>query len=364
MQRLLLTFVMLSSNFCYSFSSSSSSSSSPTSSLATNDEGIRGLGSRIIGGRVASPMRHPYYTHLDIYYQSGSVYFCGGSLVAPDVILTAAHCIYSTDDRVARITAKVNYTQDTGRRTGYEYVRKVAKQIQYPTYNTYKNTGDVALLVLDRAVTGVPLVKLNGVSTVPIVGKSLTVVGFGDTSNGNGVFPEYLLEVSVPAVSQQDCNDANSYKGTISETAMLCAGPTQGGRDSCGGDSGGPLVVSGASANDDVQVGVVSFGEGCALANLPGVYARVSTYLGWIQDTICRTSNVPPMSCQNSLKPSPKPSSAPTIKVKPTRKPTKKKLQTRRPTLPPTEEPSEAPVAPPVESPVGLPTIPVATPVF
>jgi trypsin len=361
MKGILWTILLLSSKCCYSVSSSSSASSA---FMATSDEEIRRLESRIVGGKMANPMRHPYYTYLDVYYQSGSTYFCGGSLVAPDMILTAAHCIDSTDDRVTRITAKVNYTQDTGRRTGYEYVRKVAKQIQYPTYDAYKNTGDVALLVLDRAVTGVPFVKLNGASTIPIVGQALTVVGFGDTSNGNGVFPEYLLEVSVPAVSQQDCNDANSYKGTISETAMLCAGPTRGGKDSCGGDSGGPLVIYGANAKDDIQVGVVSFGMGCALANLPGVYARVSTYLGWIQDTICRTSKSPPLSCQNSLKPSPPLSSAPTVKPKPTKKPTRKKLQTRRPTLPPTEEPSEAPVAPSVESPVVFPTRPVLPPVF
>ena len=169
------------------------------------------------------------------------------------------------------------------------------------------------------------------------------MVGFGDTSNGERIFPDYLLEVSVPAVSQKDCNDQNSYAGIIVETAMLCAGLTRGGKDNCGGDSGGPLVVPGASATDDVQVGIVSFGKGCGLANFPGVYSRVSTYLGWMQDTICKTSKSPPLSCRNSLKPTSQPSLAPTIKPKPnskpTRKPTRKKAPTRRPTLPPTVEP-------------------------
>jgi secreted trypsin-like serine protease len=105
------------------------------------------------------------------------------------------------------------------------------------------------------------------------------------TTNGHAITHESCVElirlVSVVTFHLVDC--ILQLKGTISETAMLCAGPTRGGKDSCGGDSGGPLVVHGASAKDDVQVGVVSFGMGCALANLPGVYARVSTYLGWIQ---------------------------------------------------------------------------------
>jgi trypsin len=360
---ILIHLVLISSNCCYSSSLSSSSSAS----IATNDEESRRLGGRIIGGKNANPTRYPYYTYLDINFQSNMVSLCGGSLVAPDMILTAAHCISSTDDRITGITAKVNYTQDTGRKTGYEYIRKVTKQIRYPTYNWNKNTGDVALLLLERAVTGVPLIKLNSVSTVPIVGQSLTVVGFGDTSNGNNVFPDYLLEVSVPTVSHQDCNDGNSYKGTIVEAAMICAGPTRGGKDSCGGDSGGPLVVPGASAIDDVQVGVVSFGQNCAVANFPGVYARVSTYLVWIQDTICKNSQSPPSSCRNALRPTPQPSLSPTTKpkpnFKPTRKPTRRRPPTRRPTFPPTEEPSQAPVMPPIESPVGITLEPVSTPV-
>jgi secreted trypsin-like serine protease len=81
------------------------------------------LESRIIGGKVANPMRYLYYTNLDITYKFGNTYFCGGSLVAPEMVLTAAHFINSTDDRITQITAKVNDTQEKCQRTGYEYIR-------------------------------------------------------------------------------------------------------------------------------------------------------------------------------------------------------------------------------------------------
>jgi secreted trypsin-like serine protease len=356
----------------------------------------RRLENRIVGGRVANPMRFAYYTYLNIDYESGLTYLCGGSLVAPDMILTAAHCIYPSDDPIIKITAIVNYTQTTKRQTGFEYIRRVTKQIQYPKYNWDKSIGDVALLLLQRAVTGVPLLNLNNVSTVPLVGQSLTVLGFGDTSPGKAVFPKNLLEVSVPAVSQQDCNDDNSYQGTIVESAMLCAGFEMGGKDSCGGDSGGPLIVPGASAKDDILVGVVSFGRGCALANLPGVYTRISTYQTWIKESICQSSQSPPLSCQSSVKPRAQPTVAPIRKLtlKPTRKPPSKNpthtatrkpsknpthTATRKPSKNPTQiptrkqplthnptfSPTEAPIAPSFESPAAeSPKDPISTPVI
>jgi secreted trypsin-like serine protease len=270
--------------------------------------------------------------------------------------------------------ATVNFTRSTTRQTGYEVIRKITKQIKYPKYDRETFSGDVALLLLERVVSGIPILKLNNLFTVPMVGQYLKVIGFGDTTDGNAVYPNNLLEVSVPKVSQQDCNDKNSYKGKIFESDMLCAGLKQGGKDSCRGDSGGPLIIPGASAEDDIQVGVVSFGRGCALPNFPGVYARVSTYLTWIQNSICQTSQSPPLSCGNNVKPTAQPfvtpSKRPTIKPTrtptrvPTRTPTRKRAPTRRPTLPPTNAPSEAPIAPFSESPVESPIDHVSTPVF
>jgi secreted trypsin-like serine protease len=209
----------------------------------------------------------------------------------------------------------------------------------------------LGILILDRPVNGVPLIKLNSISSTPKVGKALSVIGFGYIDNEE-TNPEYLMEVSVPTVSQQDCNDSDSYDGKIDPSTMICAGFPQGGKDSCSGDSGGPLFIQGKTANEDIQVGIVSFGDasGCAEPDFPGVYTQVSTYVKWIQDTICQNSKFKPSTCANVNPPTP------------TKKPTRKR--TPSPTFPPTEEPSEAPVEPPVQSPVSNPVkSPVSTPV-
>jgi secreted trypsin-like serine protease len=272
---------------------------------------------RIIGGKLTVPTQYPYFTYLEIFYRSSNG-LCGGSLVAPDMVLTAAHCIHPSNGIIYRILAKVNYTQNTGNLTGYEYVRNVRKQIPFPKYDILRNSGDVALLLLDQPVIGVPLIKLNAISRTPSVGQPLTMIGFGDTSNGKREFPKYLLEVSVSTVSQKDCNDENSYEGKIIETDMICAGNTSsGGKDACGGDSGGPLLVTGRSILDDIQVGISSFGEECGRPDFPGVYTRVSTYLPWIQDMICQVSQKKPSSCIKTRNPI---RSRPTLKP---RKPTK-----------------------------------------
>jgi len=92
-----------------------------------------------------------------------------------------------------------------------------------------------------------------------------------------------LQEVDVPIVSNATCN--TSYGGEITAN-MICAGYAQGGKDACYGDSGGPLFVPDETGTGWVQVGVVSWGEGCALPNYYGVYARVSRYQSWIESYV------------------------------------------------------------------------------
>jgi secreted trypsin-like serine protease len=119
--------------------------------------------------------------------------------------------------------------------------------------------GDAALILLDRPVVGVPLIKINGISTKPSDGQSVTVIGHGATSNQD-TLPNSLMKVSQSVISHQDCNDKNSYDGSIVFSAMLYAGAPEGGKGDCYGDSENPLLIRGNNPNEDIQVGIVSFG--------------------------------------------------------------------------------------------------------
>jgi len=111
------------------------------------------------------------------------------------------------------------------------------------------------------------------------------VTGWGSTIATGGGYPRPLYQVQVPLVSSTDCNDANSYGGEVTPR-MICAGLTQGGKDSCDGDSGGPLVVKDAQGGWRLQAGIVSWGDGCARKNKFGVYSRVAVLSAWAKMVI------------------------------------------------------------------------------
>lgn len=246
----------------------------------------RVLSPRIVGGDTADPTRYPYYTALNSA--------CGGSLIWPDVVLSAAHCFIDNPD--ALIMAYVNRTM-TDSPTAFEYPRTVEAVVFHPNYNPATEANDVMLLKLSSAVDEVTPVMLNTVRGVPADGEALRVFGFGDTTNLEEVFPSELQVVDVNAVSFEDCNDEDSYDGGIIDDIMLCGGVEGGGKDSCQGDSGGPIVVAGSGPDEDVLVGLSSFGVGCGEPNFPGVYARVSSYVEWIQASLCELSDRPPPNC-------------------------------------------------------------------
>jgi hypothetical protein len=279
---------------------------------------LREFTSRIVGGTPAGTNEFKFIASLG---------GCGGSLIAPGIILTAAHC--AGNIRSARIgSSKAN---------SGGVVKKVVTECVHPNYQSSTTTNDYMLLKLDSLVdiNQYPPIQLNNNKAVPKTNQILTVIGFGATSEGGSV-SNSLLKVNVPANSHQQCNQ--QYGGSIVESVMFCAGEKSGGKDSCQGDSGGPIFE--IRGGTPVQLGVVSFGEGCARPNRSGVYSRVSGAYDWIQTTMVKLNNGDTSGCRGG-KPSP-PSTSPA--KTPTRKPVR--VPTKRPTESPTEEPV-APVGPP-----------------
>lgn len=250
---------------------------------------------RIIGGETTSTTQWPWMTAL-VYRSSASSYdgqFCGASLIHPRWVLTAAHCFLDRNDEidtsveVDAVIGRTDLTGGDGRRI------EVSRIVVNPGYTPANDDGDIALLELAEAVSDVTPVRLPGPiygTHFAVDGSQATVLGWGNASATGTDYPENLQKLGQPLVDSATCQSA--YTSRPITDNMLCAGDGLGGRDSCQGDSGGPLVISGADGAS-VQVGVVSFGEGCAQPDTYGVYARVSRYAQWISDTTCSAGEKP-----------------------------------------------------------------------
>ncbi|KAL7478263.1 hypothetical protein ACHAW6_004035 [Cyclotella cf. meneghiniana] len=248
---------------------------------------------RIIGGSLASVSRFSYAVSL----QDNWGHFCGGSLIAPDVVLTAAHCIGGGEYK-AVIGRDNIYTSNTG-----DVVYK-KREVAHPNYDSSTTENDFALVFLTRSTTAnVGLARVNSQSSLPSVGQTVTVMGWGDVVAADDLMQlsEELRAVEVKTISNSDCEASSgrvngvwdSYKNQIFD-AMLCAADQS--QDACQGDSGGPLVMKGSSSNGsgDTVVGLVSWGIGCASDIFPGVYSRVSRAYDWIKREVCSGSIDPP----------------------------------------------------------------------
>jgi secreted trypsin-like serine protease len=253
----------------------------------------RNLNPRIVGGTKAEPTRHPYFTQLSISYLSYTA-GCGGTLIAKDVVLTAAHCLTPESywDSVWSIDTWVNSTGFFD--SPYEYARSASQYLIHPSYDSETFANDIALIFLDDPVEKVPLVKINKDASAPAVGKAMTAIGLGYLKSPPVVKATYLMQVSMNALAGSSCSSlygAPSFKNAN----QICAGNS---KNTCQGDSGGPLLLKGTSASKDVQVGIVSYGlaAGCGLK--PSAYTRVSKYSKWIDSNVCMYSNYPPATCR------------------------------------------------------------------
>lgn len=256
--------------------------------LEDNSQVVKDKDSRIVGGQSANNGEFDYSVSM----QDNQGHFCGGSLISPTMVLTAAHCLGGSYDCVVGRTTNINGN-------GGQSI-PMKKEIRHPKYNSQKTDNDFAILVLSKAVdmsdNNVGLVNLNKSSNYPSVKSSVTVVGWGETKAQTRGLSNNLLKVEVSVISNQECGQSSGSVGGYSDNYfnqitdnMMCANVSGGGKDACQGDSGGPCVVK--TNGQHTQVGVVSWGIGCATKAFPGVYSRVSEAFDWIEEEVCDPKN-------------------------------------------------------------------------
>jgi trypsin len=308
---------------------------------------------RIVGGTVVQGK--PYEWIASLQSNKGE-HFCGGSLIHPRFVLTAAHCVSS--GAPAQVVL-MNYDLSNKRENG-RVVRGVKASTMHPRYS--QRVYDIAVLELESAVGGVDVVSLSRSASAieEKAGTLLRVIGWGNTQQ-NGKQSSQLREVDVPVVSNAICKAA--YPGLYE--GNLCAGLPAGGKDSCQGDSGGPLFLVGTTTDGSpsyVQSGLVSWGSGCAQPGYYGVYTRLSSFYGWVESVTGPLGPQAPTVPVAAPSPRPTPLTAPPQPAEtPSTRPSKAPL-TRQPSKAPTLRPTKATPQPVVPTPEPTPRPVVPTP--
>ncbi len=263
----------------------------------------------VVGGTPAQEGSWPWQVRLldEFDYHTG---FCGGSLIAEQWVLTAAHCVVQGGDTVDSVVIGYgSIYQSQLKMVGSE------KIIVHPDYNT-TNHADIALIKLAEPISGAEFIDIADPATedkLVAPGDELTVTGWGalwdfkgfeealysrgghdevnthELLNANALMsPEQLHQVTIQSIGTDECRAAYEAFGAATDASFtiapteICAGSPAGAKDSCYGDSGGPLVAKADNDRGYVQVGVVSWGSQCGNPVLPGVYNRISQFRDWV----------------------------------------------------------------------------------